>query len=647
MKRPVLALICLFVLVVWANRSHALPPRYDHIVIVVEENRTPTEIIGDRANAPYINTLADGGVKIGAIFAEVHPSQPNYMHLFSGDHQGIVDDNLPPNFSTTPTATYPFRTPNIGAELIAAGFTFAGYSEELESAGTSDWADYDPHSATNPGIYYRRKHVPWANWIAKVSPIPANQLSTNVNLCFTNFPGDYKNLPTVSFVIPNQLHDMHDGSRKQGDDWLRDNLDRYAQWAKTNNSLLIVTWDEDDYNSVNQIPTILYGAGLRDGTSIGGTWTHHNILRTIEDMYGTAHAGNAASVRPIIGPFTNDPPLTVRSFRQGAASGYSGAIDTQILAETPSTTTYGTNQELTADLDTSTAAGNQVAQVLMRFDSIIGTGLSQIPSNSIIHSAKLMIYTPLTPAGAVDDYDSDDIFRIHRMLVNWNNSSTWNTLNGGVNTDNIEAASAATSWLMPDVESAPQIFDVTSDIELFRTGTTNLGWMIRASSTVNGWTMRSSDAIDATQRPTLEVVYTAFFTPYETWIRSTGLSGVSAQPMTDFEHDGLPNIAEYAYNLNPRNASDNRRLPPNGTSGTPAPYYVQESGGVLEVEFLRRITATDLTYRAQFSSDLVTWSDGLPAVVTPMNATFERVRVRDTASGGTRGFVKVVLTLQP
>src|SRR5256885_1027380 len=247
--------------------SGAAPPRYDHIVIVVEENRTVGQIIGDRVNAPYINTLADGGVRIGSMFSLLHPSQPNYLHMFSGDNQGVIDDNLPPSFSTVNTATYPFRTPNMAAELIAAGFSFAAYSEELESAGATDWADYDPHSATNPGIYYRRKHVPWANWVAKISPMPANQLPATVNLCFTNFPTDYSTLPTVSFVIPNQLHDMHDGSRKQGDDWLLANMDRYAKWAKTNNSLLIITWDEDDYNSINQIPTVLFGAGLRDGTT--------------------------------------------------------------------------------------------------------------------------------------------------------------------------------------------------------------------------------------------------------------------------------------------------------------------------------------------------------------------------------------------
>src|SRR3954447_25134190 len=73
------------------QQLEAAPRRYDHVVIVMEENRTPTEIIGDRVNAPYINTLADGGVRLGSIYAIMHPSQPNYLHLFSGDNQGVTD----------------------------------------------------------------------------------------------------------------------------------------------------------------------------------------------------------------------------------------------------------------------------------------------------------------------------------------------------------------------------------------------------------------------------------------------------------------------------------------------------------------------------------------------------------------------------
>ena len=73
------------VVTLFSARSNAAPHRYDHVVIVVEENRTLGEIIGDTSNAPYLNTLANGGVWLSNIYALVHPSQPNYIHLFSGE----------------------------------------------------------------------------------------------------------------------------------------------------------------------------------------------------------------------------------------------------------------------------------------------------------------------------------------------------------------------------------------------------------------------------------------------------------------------------------------------------------------------------------------------------------------------------------
>ena len=96
----------------------AAPPTYDHVVIVIEENHSFTQIIGNRTSAPYINQLADGGVSFTSFFAITHPSQPNYLEFFSGAGQGVADDALPLN--------YPFSTPNLGAELIAAGVTFTG-----------------------------------------------------------------------------------------------------------------------------------------------------------------------------------------------------------------------------------------------------------------------------------------------------------------------------------------------------------------------------------------------------------------------------------------------------------------------------------------------------------------------------------------
>ena len=101
---------------------------------------------------------------------------------------------------------------------------------------------------------------------------------------------DYATLPTVSFVIPNLDNDMHDGTIEQADAWLSTNLTRYANWALANNSLLVVTWDEDDDGADNQIPTIICGAHVRPG-AYPETISHYNLLSTVRADVRTAQGG--------------------------------------------------------------------------------------------------------------------------------------------------------------------------------------------------------------------------------------------------------------------------------------------------------------------------------------------------------------------
>jgi hypothetical protein len=136
------------------------------------------------------------------------------------------------------------------------------------------------------------------------NPVGTNQLPASVNQPFTSFPTDYSQLPTVSIVIPNELDNMHGVNGGQtgnalittADTWLQNNLGGYAQWAKTNNSLLIVTWDENDSNPAvpNQIPTIFYGANVQTG-SYPENINHFSVLRTIEAMYGLPLCSTAIS----------------------------------------------------------------------------------------------------------------------------------------------------------------------------------------------------------------------------------------------------------------------------------------------------------------------------------------------------------------
>ncbi|HKI42906.1 MAG: alkaline phosphatase family protein [Mycobacterium sp.] len=250
-------------------------PQASHIVIVVEENRSQNNIIGNKS-APFINALAANGAMMAQSFAETHPSEPNYLALFAGNTFGVTKDSCPVDAGAAP---------NLASELLAAGYTFVGFAEGLPAVG----------STVCSAGKYARKHVPWANFS---NVPPANSLP------FSAFPtGNYAALPTVSFVIPDNDDDMHDGSVAQGDAWLNRELSGYANWAVANNSLLIVTWDEDDNGSHNQIPTVFYGAHVRPGT-YNEQISHYNVLSTLEQMYGlpkTGYAVNAPAITDIWG----------------------------------------------------------------------------------------------------------------------------------------------------------------------------------------------------------------------------------------------------------------------------------------------------------------------------------------------------------
>jgi Phosphoesterase family len=243
--------------------SATRPPGYAHIVVVVEENHALSQIIGDPA-APYINSLAAGGALLANYHAVAHPSQPNYFALYAGSTFGVADsgDHQEPD-------------PTLATILQDHGGSFTGYAE-----------------TGSP-----RRHNPWESFPEGFS----------VEKNFSAFPAsDLSALPDVAFVIPNLDDDMHDGTVAAGDAWLQTNLGAYAQWALAHNSLLVVTWDEDDSGSDNLIPTILYGAHINVG-NYSASYTHYNLLSTLLSTFDLAGPNNAAGA-PSIDVFARPAP---------------------------------------------------------------------------------------------------------------------------------------------------------------------------------------------------------------------------------------------------------------------------------------------------------------------------------------------------
>src|SRR4051794_19549525 len=255
-----------------ASSPSGAVPTPDHVVVAIFENKDVEHVQG----APFLTSLAAQGAAFTDAHGETHPSQPNYLALFSGSTQGVTSDACPLSFSGD----------NLAAQLAAAGKTFVGYSESLPKPGYTGCASGD-HTGD-----YARKHAPWVDFPA---------LPASVNQPFSALPGDYANLPTVAFVVPNLCNDMHDCPVATGDAWAKQHLGPYATWAKAHNSLLIVTFDEDEGTAANHIATTVVGAGVRAGATSSQRIDHYSLLRTIEDMYGLPPLGSAAGASPLAG----------------------------------------------------------------------------------------------------------------------------------------------------------------------------------------------------------------------------------------------------------------------------------------------------------------------------------------------------------
>ena len=85
-----------------------------HIVVLTLENEDFSSIVGD-PTAPYLNSLIAQGMLFTDFSGESHPSQPNYLALFSGSTWGVTTNGPIPQF--------PASVPTLASALAAKGYT--------------------------------------------------------------------------------------------------------------------------------------------------------------------------------------------------------------------------------------------------------------------------------------------------------------------------------------------------------------------------------------------------------------------------------------------------------------------------------------------------------------------------------------------
>jgi hypothetical protein len=258
------------------------PASYAHVIWIVMENHAYSQVIGS-SSAPYENQLSAQCGLATNYKATTHPSLPNYIAMTSGDTQGVTDDNGP--------SSHQLSAASIFSQVKAAGGSWRSYQESMPSnCALSSSGTYAVKH--NPAAYYVPIRSDCAVW-----DVPMGTASSGA------FASDLANntLPSFSFITPNLCNDTHDCSVGTGDSWLQSWIPKITSSAayQSGNTAIFLTWDEDDFTTVNQVATFVITPTTAAGTRSGTAFNHYSLLKTTEQMLGLSsflgHAGDTGT----------------------------------------------------------------------------------------------------------------------------------------------------------------------------------------------------------------------------------------------------------------------------------------------------------------------------------------------------------------
>jgi phosphatidylinositol-3-phosphatase len=278
-------MLTLFVCLLAAAVSEAATtvPASSHVFIVMEENHSYSSVIGTSA-MPYLNSLASKYGLATRYYANTHPSIGNYFMITTGQ---IISNN--DSLCSTVSAD------NIVRHLLTAGKTWKSYAESLPRAGYLGCSAYP----------YAKRHNP----LAYFSDVADSSEKYNL-VPFTTLASDLANdrLPEFSFIVPNLLHDAHDGTLSAADQWLKAHIaPLIASSTFQKNGLLVIVFDEsldsDKQHGGGHVAAVIVSPKALHGHKSTTFYQHQNTLKMVMQALGLSTFPGAAHGAAAMGEF--------------------------------------------------------------------------------------------------------------------------------------------------------------------------------------------------------------------------------------------------------------------------------------------------------------------------------------------------------
>ena len=289
-----------------AGSAQTPQPAIGHVVTIVLENRDYAASFGRRSKIPYLaSTLRKRGTLLPGYFAIGHASLPNYLALIAGSRPTARTRADCPRFDCTAGPA----VPTLAGQLQGAGRKWRGYFQDLPaSCPVPVDGNGDPFTRATRGSQYATRHNPFV-YFHSVTDARASCRDHVVDLA--KLPRDLATAgrtPAWSLVVPDLCADGHDAvcadpSQPAGaagiDRFLRRWVPRIlAAPAMRADGLLVITFDEsesDDSHGGGRVGALLLGPGARRGATNRAFLNHYSYLRSMEDLFGLPHLGEAAA----------------------------------------------------------------------------------------------------------------------------------------------------------------------------------------------------------------------------------------------------------------------------------------------------------------------------------------------------------------
>ena len=259
------------------------PRRYAHVIWIWFENKTPPEVLGPTAHAPYLAALAHGCGLATNDHGVSHPTLPNLLAATSGSTQGIHGDGSPAIHAL----------PDVPSLFGLAG-SWRSYVEGMPAPCTL--LDRPPLYAVrdNPAVYYGAIAGAACTDDVPLGPPSSGALARDLR---------GGTLPRFALISPDRCNDMHDCPVATGDRWLSRFVPRIlaSRGYRAGRTAIFITWDENPrYREPNRVALIAIAPGIPAGTTTGLSFDHYALLRTTEELLG---------LRPLLGRAAHAPSL--------------------------------------------------------------------------------------------------------------------------------------------------------------------------------------------------------------------------------------------------------------------------------------------------------------------------------------------------